>query len=241
MSSRLRAASLLTFVVLSLAACANTPQEFLRPPNLSPIGSGLVPNSTDIEPEATSLEGARRPANAGRQDLYTDQRITRVGDIVTVVISINDKATFGNTTDRSNTAKTSFAWTFGFTPPTSGSASSSGQPGSATNTVDSSSSDQGQGDVNRAEQIQISVPAVVTQVLPNGNLVIRGSQEVRVNFEIRQVTVAGVVRPADISRANTVAYDRVAEARISYGGRGRISEVQQPSWGQQIYDYLKPF
>ena len=87
----------------------------------------------------------------------------------------------------------------------------------------------------------MSVPAVVTQVLPNGNLMIRGSQEVRVNFELRQLTVAGIVRPSDISRNNTVAYDRVAEARVSYGGRGRLSEVQQPAWGQQIYDIAKPF
>ena len=83
--------------------------------------------------------------------------------------------------------------------------------------------------------------AVVTEVLPNGNLVISGSQEVRVNFELRQLTVAGIVRPSDISRNNTIAYDRVAEARISYGGRGRLSEVQQPAWGQEIYDFVKPF
>ena len=83
--------------------------------------------------------------------------------------------------------------------------------------------------------------AVVTEVMPNGNLVISGSQEVRVNYELRQLTVAGIVRPTDISRANTVSYDRVAEARISYGGRGRLSEVQQPSWGQELWDFLKPY
>jgi len=241
MRVRLSLVAFVSVALVSLTACGNSPQEFLRPPNLSPVGAGLLSSTTDIDPDATSLQGTQRTAAAMRQDLYTDQRITRVGDIVTVAIQINDKATLGNSTDRSNSAKTSLAWTFGFTPPTSGSASSSGQPGSLTNNVDSSSADQGQGDINRSEQIQVSVPAVVTQVLPNGNLVIRGSQEVRVNFEIRQVSVAGVIRPADISRANTIAYDRVAEARISYGGRGRISEVQQPAWGQQIYDYLKPF
>lgn len=237
----LRSAPLWASLLLSLTACGNSPQEFLRPPNLTPVGSGLLPGDSDIEPSATSLNAPPSSRSVGRPDLYTDQRITHVGDIVTVIISINDKAQFGNTTDRSSTAKTSFGWTFGWSPPTSGSASSSGSPGSVTNDVNSTSSTQGQGDINRSEQIQVSVPAVVTQVLTNGNLVIRGSQELRVNFEVRQVSVAGVVRPADISRANTIAYDRVAEARISYGGRGRVSEVQQPGWGQQVYDYLKPF
>ena len=87
----------------------------------------------------------------------------------------------------------------------------------------------------------MSVAAVVTRVLPNGNLVISGSQEVRVNYEMRQLTVAGIVNPLDISKNNTVAYDRIAEARISYGGRGRQTDFQQPAWGQQVYDAVTPF
>ncbi len=242
MRRRGHSVTLVGALAATLAGCANSPQEFMRPPALSPVGSGLIPPGDHMEEDVPALNSVRASSAAyKRQDLYTDQRVAHIGDIVTVIISINDKATFGNSTDRSSAAKTAFNWTFGFTPPTSGSASSSGSPGNATNTVDSSSNAQGQGDINRSEQIQVSVPAVVTEVMPNGNLLIRGSQEVRVNFEMRQLTVAGVVHPADISRNNTIAYDRVAEARISYGGRGRISEVQQPSWGQQIYDYLRPF
>lgn len=228
-------------VAAQLGGCANSPQEFLRPPNLSAVGSGLTPSDDESAPIAETLTARSANGPSKAANLYNDRRVSHVGDIVTVAISINDKAVFGNATDRTTTAKTDFAWTFGLTPPTSGSASSSGSPGSVTNTVNSTSASTGQGDINRSEQIQVSVPAVVTQVLPNGNLVVRGSQEVRVNFELRQLTVAGVVNPTDISRNNTIAYDRVAEARISYGGRGRIMEVQQPAWGQQIYDYLKPF
>ena len=86
----------------------------------------------------------------------------------------------------------------------------------------------------------MSVAAVVTDVLPNGNLIVSGSQEVRVNYELRVLNIAGIVRPRDISKDNTIAYNKIAEARISYGGRGRIMEVQQPAWGQQLFDRFKP-
>jgi len=216
----------------TLVGCSK-PEDFMREPSLSPVGSGLTADHVGPTPNGQFV----RPI----ANLYTNQTVARVGDIVTVIISINDQAKFDNATDRSKSASSKFNTTWQYT----GSGGSGGGGGSSPSSinwgVDSSSSTQGQGNIDRQEQIQVSVAAVVTEVLPNGNLVISGSQEVRVNYELRQLTVAGIVQPSDISRNNTVTYDRIAEARISYGGRGRLSEVQQPNWGQEIYDYVKPF
>jgi flagellar L-ring protein precursor FlgH len=233
-----RKALLVAGLAATLAGCgAINPSEFMREPSMSPIGSGLAAGriGDGIDPTPTG-QIARPIAN-----LYTDQTVSRVGDIVTVIISINDKAQFDNATDRSLASSENFTNTWGFSRATSGAAGGSSQPGTSLLGGTSTSSTQGQGNIDRQEQIQVSVAAVVTEVLPNGNLVISGSQEVRVNYELRQLSVAGIVRPTDISRANTISYDRVAEARISYGGRGRLNDVQQPNWGQQIWDSIKPY
>ena len=108
-------------------------------------------------------------------------------------------------------------------------------------TGDSSSSSDGKGSVNRSEALVTNVAGVVTQVLPNGNLVVEGKQEVRVNYEIRELIVAGIVRPEDIQSDNTIDSTKIAEARIAYGGRGQITDVQQPRYGQQVMDVLLPF
>ena len=108
-------------------------------------------------------------------------------------------------------------------------------------TTDSTSSSDGKGSVNRQEALQTNVAAVVTQVLPNGNLVVEGKQEIRVNFEIRELIVAGIVRPEDIQSDNTIDSSKIAQARIAYGGRGQITDVQQPRYGQQVMDVLLPF
>jgi flagellar L-ring protein precursor FlgH len=111
----------------------------------------------------------------------------------------------------------------------------------ADGSVDSATKTNGAGATSRSEDMVLNVAAVVTDVLPNGNLLISGSQEVRVNYELRVLTIAGIVRPQDIGPENTISYERIAEARISYGGRGRLSEVQQPAWGHQVVDQVLPF
>jgi len=223
---------------LGLGGCWQSPAEFMREPIFSPVGSGFVSDETAAIQNAHALVPPNQ-AFAPPPSLYTQPRISKVGDIVTVIIMMNDKATLGNASDRSQTSKDGLSLDYGFN--NGSSTSSSSQPAKLTGDLSSTSSTQGQGDINRSEQIQVSVAAVVTRVLPNGNLVISGKQEVRVNYEMRQLTVAGIVNPIDISLNNTIAYERIAEARISYGGRGTQSEVQQPSWGQQIYDAVKPF
>ena len=229
-----RKALLAVGLAATLAGCSD-PTGFMREPSLSPIGSGLAAGRVGDGVDKTPTGQITRPIT----NLYTDQTVSRAGDIVTVIISINDKAQFDNATDRSLAASESFTNTWGYTG--SGGSGNSSQASSSLFGATSASSTQGQGNIDRQEQIQVSVAAVVTEVLPNGNLVISGSQEVRVNYELRQLTVAGIVRPTDISRANTVAYDHIADARISYGGRGRLSDVQQPNWGQQIWDSIKPY
>jgi flagellar L-ring protein FlgH len=223
---------------LALGGCWNSPSEFMREPIFSPVGAGLVTDETAAIQNAQALAPQTHQV-LPQPSLYTAPRVAHVGDIVTVIIAINDKATLGNSSDRSQTTKDGLTINYGFN---NGSpSSSSNQPAQILGNLSSTSATQGQGNIDRSEQIQVSVAAVVTRVLPNGNLVISGTQEVRVNYELRQLSIAGIVNPNDISLNNAIGYNHIAEARISYGGRGRQSDVQQPSWGQQIYDAAKPF
>lgn len=215
-----------------MAGCAMHPQDFNQAPVLTPVGAGIVPNVVPHE-----FPGTARPATAFNslyhdgESLYRDPRAMKAGDLLTVMIQMDDKASVGNNTDRSLDSKVTNVWDIGLDK-----AGVNGRFNSA-----SKSEANGIGQIDRSEKIRVSVAAVVTEVLPDGNLLVSGSQEVRINFEVRQVYVAGIVRPRDISKDNTIPYDKIAEARISYGGRGRLSEVQQPGWGQQLYDTIKPF
>jgi len=162
-----------------------------------------------------------------------------VGDVVTVKISIKDKASLDSTSERSRNSTNNLAYDLKYDVNT-GVLKGKGDATIGSN-VDAKTSSKGEGTVTRSESIELLVAAVVTEVLPNGNLVVSGTQEVRVNFEVRVLSVAGVLRPRDIATDNTVSYDKIAEARISYGGRGRISDVQQPGWGHQLIDLIAPF
>jgi flagellar L-ring protein FlgH len=229
---------LFIFLAISLGGCAGDLREIGTEPKMSPVGTGL---SVDMQPTASALfiPAAKQKSpslwDGNRANIFSDPRATQIGDVVTINIAINDSATFGNATDRSldSVINTGFDWKL-----QQDNAQKELKP---TVTSESLSSTKGQGNIDRSEKIQLSVAAVVTDILPNGNLIVSGSQEVRVNYELRLLNVAGIIRPRDISRNNTIAYDKVAEARISYGGRGRIMEVQQPALLQQIYDRIKPF
>lgn len=198
-------------------------------------GLPLIADSNRVIDRASLWSG-------GQQSLLGDRRAMKRGDILTVVIEIDDEAEISNSTSRSRggSEDLGIGQLFGIPQRIN-----ERLPEGATleNAVDisSSSDSSGDGSVRRAEELTLRIAAAVTQVLPNGVLEIQGSQEVRVNFELRELLVQGFVRPEDISRRNEITYDKIASARISYGGRGQITDVQQPRLGQQVLDMVLPF
>lgn len=226
--------------VLFLAGCqSQTLKEIGNAPSMSPIGSGLrysqTPQMALYPKQPRAMASGYSLWSDSQSALFKDARALNVGDILTVNIQINDKASFENETDRSRVNKSGMSWStsadfFGYKPP-----ETTGELGSGSDT-----STQGKGSTERSEKLTLLVAAVVTGILENGNLLISGSQEVRVNHEIRILNVAGIVRPQDVDADNTISYERIAEARISYGGRGRLTEVQQPPVGQQVVDLFSP-
>jgi flagellar L-ring protein FlgH len=175
----------------------------------------------------------------GSRAFFKDQRAHQIGDILTVKVKIADKATLENETARSRKMDEDSGITNFFGKPKVP-IMNAAVP-TRIFTGDSNSSYDGKGSIDRREELVTNVAGVVTQVLPNGNLVIEGKQEVRVNFEIRELIVAGIVRPEDIESDNTIDSTKIAEARIAYGGRGQVMDVQQPRYGQQVLDVILPF
>jgi flagellar L-ring protein FlgH len=176
----------------------------------------------------------------GSRAFFKDQRAHQVGDILTVKVKITDKATLENETQRSRKNSEDSGVTDFLGSKLLKNPSAAILPGKIL-TADSTASSEGKGTIDRKEELLTNVAGVVIQVLPNGNLVIEGKQEVRVNYEVRELVVAGVVRPEDIESDNTIDSTKIAEARIAYGGRGQITDVQQPRYGQQVLDVLLPF
>jgi flagellar L-ring protein FlgH len=219
-----------------------------KQPELSPIQNPTAdPNYRPVQmPMPTALQPGNRNANSlwqsGSRAFLRDQRAGRVGDILTVVITIDDTASLTNTSKRSRdtSEKADATSLLGFETKLGKVLPEAVNPTSLAD-IGSTSSNTGTGSVARKEQINLRVAAVITQVLPNGNLVLQGKQEVSVNYELRELTISGIIRPEDISSDNAVKYDQIAEARIAYGGKGQLSDVQQPRYGEQLYDILFPF
>jgi flagellar L-ring protein precursor FlgH len=250
----MRSAAVLTTVLtvgFALSACASA-KDAIRGPQLSPMSKQVLQASQNTTPAVVASMSQPQPmlvaasANSlwrpGARTFFNDQRANKVGDILTILISIDDSAKVSNSTDssRTNSTKGGVANFFGLEQ-TLGKIFPSGyDPANMINQSGTTSS-AGAGAVTRQEQINLTIAAVVTGVLPNGNLVIQGRQEVKTNNELRELTVGGIVRPEDISSANTIRHTQIAEARIAYGGRGDISRVNRTPAGQALAEQFSPF
>ena len=241
------AAVIMVALVLSACGAVERLSQVGKPPPLTEIDNPaqIVGRRPIQVPQPAPMESVGRGNSLwrpGSSSFLQDQRAETVGDIVTVNIEIEDKAEISNATNRSRVASedAGASGILGYESNLSQVLPELVNPAALID-FDSSGSSQGAGSVNRDETIELRVAAIVTQVLPNGNLVIAGRQEVRVNFEVRDLQVVGIIRPEDVTSTNTIEFDQIAEARISYGGRGQISDVQQPRYGQQVFDIIWPW
>jgi len=191
------------------------------------------------KPESVSFNANSLWRN-GSRSFFKDQRAHQIGDLLTVTVNITDQANFANETQRSRTTTEDSGITAFLGQSLLSGKAASVLPGRLF-TADSTSAYDGKGSIQRQESLTTNIAAVVTQILPNGNMVVEGKQEVRVNFEMRELVVAGIVRPEDIQSDNTIDSSKIAQSRIAYGGHGQITDVQQPRYGTQVMDILLPF
>ncbi len=191
-----------------------------------------MPNARPSPNEANALW------RSGSRAFFKDQRAAQVGDIVTVLVNMNDAANLKNVTSAARTSAES-----GGIPNFFGLETILPKAINPATLISASSSNNntGTGQIQRTEAVTLRLAGIVTQVLPNGNLVVAASQEFMVNSELRELRVTGVIRPQDIASDNTVLHDRMAEARIAYGGKGQLTDLQRARWGQQMMDILMPF
>lgn len=238
--------ALLLCLVLVAAGCSRA-ANIGQPPQLtSPRDSeefaAMINPPLDIVVDSGRPEAAASLWAGSQSSLLNDRRAAARGDILTVVIEIDDRAEISNSSGRRRNAResTSIPQMMGI-PQRLADKLPEGASFDELADASASSSYTGSGNISRRDKLTLRVAATVIDRLPNGTLHITGTQEVRVNFELRELTVSGFVRPNDIDRNNEIAYDRIAGARISYGGRGQITDVQQPRYGQQIADIILPY
>lgn len=237
------------FALTGLSACSAVDRlaNIGEPPAMGKIEnpttqSGYVPVSLPMPTPQQDIRQSNSLWSSSKSGFFKDQRASQVGDILTVMIEIKDKAELDNSTSRSRSSSedAGLSALLGYEQ-----SLNRILPQAIDNEnligMGADSSHAGTGTIDREEKIEVKLAALVTQELPNGNLVIQGRQEVRVNFEKRVLELAGVVRREDIDIDNSITYEKIAEARISYGGKGQITDVQQPRYGQQVFDVLFPF
>lgn len=235
-------------LLLLLTGCGSLTRisEIGRPPEMTPTADPTRDPAFAPISMPTPQADATPPADnalwrTGSRAFFRDQRANAVGDLLTVLVNIGDAADMKDATNAARNSNTGAGVPnfFGIESklPTIASGAKPGSLIATTSTI----GNVGTGEVKRAETVVVRLAGVVTQVLANGNLVVAARQEVRVNRELRELRVTGVIRPEDIGSDNTITHDRIAEARISYGGRGQLSDVQSPRYGQQLLDVLLPF
>lgn len=235
---------LLSFLLLSLmTACVTTqttaPSPASSAPPVNPMARGpLPPPPPQSAPELPT--GSLWSNNSGSP--FRDIKAARVGDIITITVSEVSNATKTAATTTARTKKYDGLFNAaGMSAGSTGTANPVGVVKFGPYEGKFGSSFEGSGSTNRTDSMSAYMTATVVDVLPNGNLIIRGSRWTKTNDEMQQTILEGVVRPNDITRNNTVLSQNIADAKIFVVGKGPVAQHQKPGWFLQVVDFLSPF
>ncbi|MDR1051235.1 MAG: flagellar basal body L-ring protein FlgH [Deltaproteobacteria bacterium] len=233
--------------VVTMAACLvflapGCGPKLNSPSTLANQEAALVNPPVQTYPDpAVKTEGSLFSEDS-RPNFFSDMKAERVGDIITINIVETSRAskTANTSTRRSNDVNASVDSLFGLEAPGKlptplGMNLAAGVQGGY------SSQFSGTGSTSRNENITAKISARIVQVLPNDNLVVRGSQEILVNNEKQYITIQGVVRPADVATDNSVLSTYLADARIEYTGQGDLTNKQREGWLSRALDKIWPF
>lgn len=239
--------------ILMLSSCSDAVEKLKRVGKSPEFADLELPTVEEDEDELERFQEREQEQHAhqrktnslwepGATKFFRDSRAWRVGDIIKVVVVIKDQASLNNSTkqNRAGSDSLGFPKIFGKEKAVASTLGNNVDLGNLVST-NTNRAHTGSGTISRKEDISTEIAAIVSKVLQNGNLIIQGHQEVRVNHELREIKIAGIIRPKDIASDNSIQTNQIAEARISYGGRGVVSDVQQPRVGSQVIDIISPF
>ncbi len=213
---------------INLTACVVLPPEQPNDPAYAPV---MGPGTMQEPPTAGSLYSSTSPVS-----LFGDRKAHRIGDIITIVLDEETSSKKSSKVGISKDSQTNFAEDLGGTAGTILGTNPAFKNLSLLTDIDQSRNFDGKGDADQSNSLQGNITVTVADVMPNGNLIVRGEKWMTLNRGDEYIRISGIVRPDDVNPDNTVGSQKLANARITYSGNGAVADSGGMGWLSRFFN-----